>query len=600
MNHFQYKVREAFNKTRAPLLMISTWIAFLCSVVTLFFVGYNIGFKVTSEQMVLFFSVFKIMLLVLSLVSITRIIYSFDELVKKGTRMEWLSLILLLTAFVLVFEIGSLSIFKNIPFTYSYWIVISVLIYFSVIEISKDLILVLSKDANPLKIFVVSFLFLVTVGTTILLLPNSTYNGISFVDALFTTTSAVCVTGLNCVPFDETFTLSGQITIMLLIQTGGLGVVTITTFFAIFFLDGISVNSEFMIKDIISGNRSANLVSLVTKIITVTFLIELAGAVGIYIYTSPHLEMSEFNKIFFAIFHAISAFCNAGFSTLPDNLADPMIINISPFYVIMSFLIVLGGIGFPILSNIIKVFHHRYRQFFRVIRGRKYRKYAQDWDMNSIIVLRTTGYLLLFGTLYFLIFERNGMLAQFTGIDKLVQAFFHAVVPRTAGFNSVNLTSLAPVTFMVIIILMWIGAAPQSTGGGIKVTTFALMIRNLSHMIMGKERVHFFGREISSRSVIRAFATVTLSLIFITLAQVAIVSIEPNFSADKILFEIVSAIGTVGLSMGITQDLQPASKLIITLLMFAGRVGVITFLSAFIRIKREQRYSYPKADIMIS
>ncbi|MFA6334990.1 MAG: potassium transporter TrkG [Bacteroidales bacterium] len=600
MRYFLYKVRAFFNKTRAPLLMASTGIAFFCSVATLLLVGYNIGFTVTLAQKVIFFSIFRIMLLVLSLISAVRIIFSFDELVKKRTKMEWISLVLLLVTFILVYKIGSTDTFERIPFKYSYWIVIGVLIYFSLVEISKDVISVLNVNANPLKIFVISFLLLITIGTTILMLPNSTINGINFVDALFTTTSAVCVTGLNCLPFHETFTLSGQITIMLLIQMGGLGVITITTFFALFFLDGISVNSQYMIKDIISGNRSTNLIPLVTRIITVTFMIELAGAVGIYICTAPHLEMSEFDKIFFAIFHAVSAFCNAGFSTLTNNLSDPMVINISPLYVIISILIILGGIGFPILSNIIQVFHHRLHQFFRVLEGRKYRKYPRDWDMNSIIVLRTTGLLLLSGTLYFLIFECNGLLSQFTGFDKLAQAFFHAVTPRTAGFNSTNLSTIKPITFIVIVVLMWIGAAPQSTGGGIKVTTFALMIRNMTHLIKGNERVEFFGREISSLSITRAFATVTLSLIFILLAEIAIVSIEPNFSPDKILFEIVSAIGTVGLSMGITQDLQPASKLIISLLMFAGRIGVVTFLSAFIRTKREQRYSYPKADIIIS
>ncbi len=580
--------------------MISTWVAFLCSVATLLFVGYNIGFKVTPEQKLFFFPIFKIILFILSLVSILRILYSFGDMIKKGTKMEWISLILLLTTFIVVFEIDSLDTFNNIPFYWSYWIVISVLIYFSIIEISGDLISVLSKDANPLKIFVVSFLFLITVGTTLLMFPNSTHNGISFVNALFTSTSAVCVTGLNSVPFTETFTLSGQIIVLLLIQSGGLGVITITSFFTLFFLNGISVNRQYMIKDIIAGNRSSNLVSLVTRIVTITFIAELSGAVGIYLCTSSHLMMSESDKIFFAVFHSISAFCNAGFSTLPDNMADPMLLDSGPFYLVVSFLIILGGIGFPILSNIIKVIQHRNRQFLRVLQGRKYKKYVWEWDMNSIVVLRTTSYLLLFGTLYFLIFESNGLLANFNGPDKYTQAFFHAVVPRTAGFNSVDLSSLTPVTFIVILFLMWIGAAPQSTGGGIKVTTFALMIRNFTHLIKGKDRVELFGREISPLSVTRAFATVSLSLTFIILAQIAIVSIEPGLSPGKILFEIVSAISTVGLSMGITQDLQSASKLIIILLMFAGRVGVVTFLSVFIRTHKEQRYSYPKADILIS
>ncbi len=600
MRYFLYKTRESFKKTRAPLLMVSTWVAFLCSVAILLLVGYNIGFTVTPEEKYIFFSLFRVMLLILSIISVFRIMYNFHEFVRKETRIEWISLFLLLSTFIVVFNADSSGAFDSIPFRYSYWIVISVLICFSVIEISRDVVSVLNVNANPLRLFVISFLFLITVGTTILMLPNSTLHGIGFVDALFTTTSAVCVTGLNCVPFQETFTISGQITIMLLIQMGGLGVITITTFFAIFFLDGISINSQYMIKDIISGNRNTNLIPLVSRIISVTFLLELIGAAGIYLSTAHHLQMDEFDKVFFAIFHSISAFCNAGFSTLDKNLGDPMVLKIPSLHIIVSMLIICGGIGFPILSNIIQVFHHKSRQLMRILKGRKYRKYPRDWDMNSIIVLRTTGVLLLLGTLYFLIFEGNGQLSEFTGFDKFAQAFFHAVVPRTAGFSSTDLSTIGPLTFMVIVVLMWIGGAPQSTAGGIKVTTFALMVRNMTHLVKGNEKVEFFGREVSSISITRAFATVTLSLFFILLAEVAIVSIEPGFSADKILFEIVSAIGTVGLSMGITENLQPASKLIITLLMFIGRIGVVSFLSAFIRTKREQRYSYPKADIIIS
>jgi len=600
VNYFQYKTRAIFSKTKAPLLTISTWVAFLCSIATLLFAGYNIGFKLSLDQKLFVFSIYKIILLALSVVSILRILYSYDNMERTSSKIEWFSLILLFATCLVAFKIDVLGIYKFIPFSGSYWIVISVLILFSVIEISRDLVSVLAKEANPLIIFVMSFLILITVGTTLLLLPNSTYNGIKVVDALFTTTSAVCVTGLNCVPFDQTFTLSGQIIILLLIQIGGLGVITITSFFALFFLRGISVNSEFMIKDIVSGNRSVGLASLLRKIIKLTFFVELTGAIAIYFLTKSHLNMSELDKVFFAVFHSISAFCNAGFSTLHDNLADKMILDIGPFYLIISFLIILGGIGFPILSNILKVFHHKLRQFFRILNGRKFRKYAHDWDVSSIVVLKTTTYLLLFGTLYFLIFESKGLLSHFSGTDKIIQAFFHAVVPRTAGFNSVDMSSLVPATFMVTLVLMWIGAAPQSTGGGIKVTTFALMIRNLTQLIKGNDRVELFGREVSPLSVTRAFATISLSVIFITLSEIAIVSIEPTLAPEKILFEIVSAIGTVGLSMGITTELGSASKLILTLLMFVGRVGVVTFLAAFIRAPRGQRYCYPKTDIMIS
>jgi len=600
VKYLLYRIRVFFSKIRSSLLIASTWIAFFCSIITLLIVGYNIGFNVSQDQKEFVFSILKIILLALSIVSVLRIVYKHDRRVRTKTKSEWLSLALLFFTALGVFKIDAIALYSMIPFSWSYWIVISVLLYFALVEISGDIIAVLAKEANPLIIFVVSFLLLIIAGTTLLMLPNSTYSGITIVDALFTTTSAVCVTGLNCVPFDQTFTISGQIIVLLLIQMGGLGVVTITSFFALFFLKGITANSEFMIKDIVAGNRSADLVSLLRKIIKLTFVVEFVGAICIYAFTSTHLNMGFSGKVFFSVFHSVSAFCNAGFSTLHNGLADSRIIDIGPLYLVISVLVIVGGIGFPILSNIVKVFHHKTRQFFRILRGRKYRKYVHDWDVSSIVVIKTTAYLLLFGSIYFFVFEGNGILAQFKGGDKIIQAFFHSVVPRTAGFNSTDTGALTPVTFIVILFLMWIGAAPQSTGGGIKVTTFALMVRNFSQLLKGNDRVELFGREVSPISVTRAFATISLSLLFIALAQIAIISIEPALDPQKIIFEVVSAISTVGLSMGITTELQPASKLVLTILMFVGRVGVVTFLSAFIRAPKGQRYKYPKTDIMIS
>lgn len=600
MRYLFYKIGELLRKLRAPLLATATWGAFFVSIASVIFIVYSIGFEQKDITNAEFFGIYKIFLgffFGLYLIRFSTEYFSGEKIVGK----TWVSLIILGAAFFVVFDINLFGISINLPGIYSYRIIIAALIYISLLELSGAVVQILSKTVHPHLIFVVSFLSIITIGTALLMFPNSTYNGISFTDALFTATSATCVTGLVSVPFSETFTISGQIIVLILIQAGGLGVITITTFFAVFFTRGMSVNSEYIIKDIISGNRSSKLVSLVYRIVTVTLIMELSGALLIYLYTAPHLEVTyQWEKIYFAIFHSVSAFCNAGFSTLPQNLADPSVINIGPFYLIISVLIIFGGIGFPIFSNIIRITGHRVKQLYMWLRYGVFTRFVREWDMNSIIVIRTTGILIVTGMVYLLLFEWDGVLAGFSGGDKFIHAFFNSVTPRTAGFNSTDVSAFKSVTLYMFLLFMWIGGAPQSTAGGIKVTTFALMIRNAVQLIRGSDRVEFHGREISPLSVTRAFAAVVFSLLTIIIAQITLVSIHPQIDPVKMLFEIISAIGTVGLSMGVTENLLPAGKIVITILMFAGRVGIVTLLSAFIRSRLQTSYRYPVADILIN
>ena len=599
MRYLYYKIGELLNKIRAPLLATASWGAFFISIASIIFIVYSIGFEQKELIQTRLYDMYKLFVLFFFFLHLLRIVaraLSGEPSKLKG----WFSIIFLAVSVFVVFDITIFGQSVNLPLIYNYRFVIAVLLYVSIMEISGALVKIFSKSVHPNLIFVVSFLSIITIGTALLMFPNSTYNGIAFTDALFTATSATCVTGLVSVPFSETFTLSGQLIVLFLIQTGGLGVITITTFFAVFFTQGFTVNSEYVIKDIISGNRSSKLRSLVTRIITVTFIMELTGAVLIYLYTAPHLQMEEWEKIYFSVFHSISAFCNAGFSTMPQNLAEPALINIGPLYLIISVLIIFGGIGFPIFSNILRITGHRIRQVYMYIRYGKFTRFVREWDMNSVIVMRTTAILIITGMTYLLLFEWNGILSQFSDEDKFIQAFFNSVTPRTAGFNSIDTSALKTVTLYMVLIFMWIGGAPQSTAGGIKVTTFALMIRNAAQLVRGSDRVEFHGREISALSVTRAFAAVVFSILTILTTHIILVKINPDIEPLKLFFEVVSAIGTVGLSMGVTEELLPAGKIVITFLMFAGRVGIITLLSSFIRSRTQNRYRYPGADILIN
>lgn len=599
MRFFLYKLKERVNKLKAPMLTISTWAAFFLSLVTILLIVYSVGYEQKEGNRELFYLVYKAILITFASIYSIRIIIDILYENRRSGK-DWFSLFLIFNLLYIVYDIKIFGEAFNIPFIYNYRLLILVLSYISIVELSSAVIDIISRSLHPHLIFVTSFTIIIIVGTSLLLLPNSTYYGISFTDALFISTSATCVTGLSSIPFTETFTTTGQIVVLALIQIGGLGVITITSFFALFFMGGITVQGEYVLKDIISGNRSSKLLSLLLKIVLVTFTIEAIGALFIYLSTHNHLDMSQGEKLFFAVFHSISAFCNAGFSTLPQNLSDPQITHIAPLYLIVSFLIVSGGIGFPIFFNIIKIAGHRVYNLIKIISKKKRFRYVREWDMNSIVVIRTTAILILTGLVAFLAFEWNGALKDFSSTEKIVQALFNSVTTRTAGFNSVDTASLNKLTIYLFLILMWIGGAPQSTAGGIKVTTFALMVRNAVQMIKGEERIEFHGREISSASVTRAFATVFFSIAFIFTAFVLLSIWEPTIDAQDLLFEIVSAIGTVGLSAGITTSLSDPGKFTIIVLMFIGRVGVITFISAFVKSRMAKRHRYPGADILIN
>lgn len=458
------------------------------------------------------------------------------------------------------------------------------------------------KLFNPAQMFVYSFLFILIIGSLLLKLPLSTYNGIRFVDALFTSTSAVCVTGLSVVDTEHTFTLFGQLVILFLIQIGGLGVITFTSYLGYFVKGNTSFKSQLLAQDLISSEGLNNVFKVLRYIILITFTIEILGALLIYYSVSDNSLWTNGERMYFSIFHSISAFCNAGFSTLSGGLFDDRVRFNYSLDLIICFLIIFGGMGFLILQNL---WNYLNKLLARIYRRIMYKERIQNmpWiiSVNSRIVLVTTFILLAFGTISFFILEYNNILVDEKGLwGKLVTSFFASVTTRTAGFNNFDLSSLSLGSTMIFLFLMWVGASSGSAGGGIKTSTFALAVMNFWALIRGQKRVEVSGREISSLSINKAFAQIILSLIVINSSIFLLVVNEDGKSILDIVFEVVSAFGTVGLSRGITSDLGDISKLVLIVTMFIGRVSMFAILMSMIRGIKTSTYRYPKEDILIN
>ena len=475
---------------------------------------------------------------------------------------------------------------------------IFVISVFAVLDLSKSIISFLNRKTNPALMMATGFAVIIFIGGLLLLLPRSIAAGanLSVVDAFFVSTSAVCVTGLSPVDISTTFTVDGQLIILALIQIGGLGVMTITSFFALFYMGNTNLYSQLAVKNIIGTDTWNSLLSTLFYILGFTFAIEMIGAAFIWLSVHSTLDMTMQEEIYFAIFHSISAFCNAGFSTVSNNLGNSSLMGINSLYVIISLLVILGGIGFPILMNLKCALFHNVRRLF----NKDYRQHLRVTTINTKIVLATTIVLLVLSTVAFALIEWNGAFAGMTTWEKIVQSFFHASVPRTAGFNSVDMGSFSNIGILVFMILMWIGGASQSTAGGIKVNTIAVAWANFMSVIRERKSVVILKREVSQESVQRATATVFASILVILLAFIILLTTEPGLTPKQLLFEVVSALGTVGSSLNATAYLSTAGKIVVSLLMFVGRVGLIVVAMSFVKKKGQERFCYPKDNVIIN
>lgn len=439
----------------------------------------------------------------------------------------------------------------------------------------------LNITLDPPKILVLGFAMLILLGTFLLTLPIATEdgNGLSFINALFTATSATCVTGLVVVDTADTFSMFGELVIITLIQIGGLGFMSFATFF--FFLLGkkISLKERLLLKESLNNLTIEGIVKFVRRILIFTAVIESVG--GIILAIRFSFDMSIGKAVYYGFFHAISMFNNAGFDlmggfrSLTPYVDDPTVV------LTVCSLITLGGLGFIVMNEL-----YEYRDTHRL-------------SMHAKVVLFTTIILTCGATIFIFFLEYKNTLAPLSIAGKGLGALFQAVTPRTAGANTLPIGDLTQSTLFLTIIFMFIGAGPGSTAGGIKITTFVVLIASVWSQIRGKEDVVLFKRRIVMETILKAL-TVTVSGLFLVIIMTMLLSItEKDFDFLMYLFEATSAFGTVGLSMGLTPELSPIGKLLIIFTMFAGRLGPLTVGFAIAMRRKPDAFRHPRGKIMI-
>lgn len=452
---------------------------------------------------------------------------------------------------------------------------------------------------NPAQLLVFSFIVVILIGTVLLLLPTATNEKITFIDALFTATSAVCITGLIVVDTSSHFTEIGQTIIMILIQIGGLGILTFASYFSYFFKGGSSYDNQLALSSVSYSQKVSEVFTVIKRILIITLTIESLAAIFIFFSVNPANFSTISEHIFFSVFHAISAFCQAGFSTLPDSFnTEGYQFNYSLQTVILITFYV-GGLGFPIVSNMVSYVKYGVIKLFSKLKSKEY---YRPWvlNLNSRLNLITTLSISALAFIFFFIFEYNNTLAEHSGFGKVITALFGSSTPRSAGLNTIDTSALNFSTIMLVFLLMWIGASPASTGGGIKTSTFAIATLNILSLARGKNKIEIFRREIADVSIRRAFAIISLSLIAIGFGVILLSMTDSDKDLLSIAFECFSAYSTVGLSMGITGDLSDAGKLVIAASMLVGRVTLLTVIQAVFKKIKPYNYKYPTEEITIN
>lgn len=438
------------------------------------------------------------------------------------------------------------------------------------------------KKLSPSRKLILGFLLAILLGTFILMMPFSLREGekLNFLSSLFTIVSAVCVTGLTMVDVSKVFSPAGDLIIIFFIQLGGLGVMTFSSILFLVMGKRMTFYERELLKEERNADSSGEISSFIKKLLLTVFIIESIGAIILTWEFSKEMPLNK--AVFYGIFHSISAFCNAGFALFSNNLeaykANP-VINLT-----IGYLITLGGIGFAVITSVIMV----------VRRG------IDRFNLTSKVAIIMSVILTFGGMILFFVLEYSNpaTLGDLNFVQKVLASYFQSVTLRTAGFNTIPLGELRNSTIFMCCILMFIGASPGSTGGGIKTTTFGVILFYVIGIVKKKENVEIFNRRLDWEIMNRALAILVLAITYVIIV-IMLMLIAENFSPEEIMFEVISAFGTVGLTLGITPDLTTFSKLLLIVTMFIGRLGPMTFALAIGETKKKALSKYPKENILV-
>ena len=529
-------------------------------------------------------------------------------------RANWFEVPLLVALGIAIFE-ANRWFGETDPVTVRHSAVGIYLVLQVVTKLCRTSVNLAASGKSPTRALIISFLVLIFSGAGLLCLPKaSACEEVRFVDALFTATSATCVTGLIVKETGRDFSFMGQLIILSLIQLGGLGIVVFGAVFALLLGQALSLRQSVAMQDLLSAQTISRIGHMIAFIFVVTIVIEAIGAFSISGMWDdiPQWMGSEHDRWFCSIFHSISAFCNAGFSLFDTSFIKYAENRSWPVYGVVCPLIILGGLGFGVLFNLANITADRVKRFFKKLFSKRYRfsmEAPKRMALQTKIVLSVSAFLIILGMLAILLFERSAIPASTTtgpGAAKagVLDALFQSITARTAGFNTLNISAMSPSSRFVLILLMFIGGSPGSTAGGIKTVTLAVIVLTVIAALRKREEVEMFRRSIRIVVVGRAI-TVTLlfaAVLFGATLALSITESDSGLSMSDIMFETGSALGTVGLTTLTTEQsasLTDAGKLIIIAVMLIGRLGPLTLLAALTFNLKPARYNYPDEAVIV-
>ncbi|SIR11452.1 TrkH family potassium uptake protein [Pontibacter lucknowensis] len=586
------------SKLRAYALMRRT--TYLLTLISVGLLIYAHGIAQKPATIQLLFNAIDAILSIFVIIYLLRILYTFER--KKFLRRTWFEGLLM--AIILINEVSTYGLQESAIYTFfeSIDIPLSVEVYRVVVSLFMLLLLIIelletrvhlkTLQFKPTISFLFSFLFLILIGAGLLMMPNmiTTPGSMRFIDALFMAASASCVTGLAVVDPGTYFTFSGQVVLLMLVQLGGLGILTFATFFATLMRQGVGIKQHVAMYEIMESESLFSTKNLLRKLVVMTFSIEAIGAVIIFLTWGQEVQFESLgSKIFFSVFHAVSAFCNAGLSLFPEGLYTEAVRFSYVMHLTVALLIIFGGIGFPTILDVLSP------QSMRARMERPWR----NWRLLSRITIFTSAALITMGTIGFFMLEYYNTLAQLSFVEAVIASFFQAVTTRTAGFNTLDISALNVPTLLMFIFLMFIGASPGSTGGGIKTTTFAIILLSVWATIRGKRNVEIGNRTIPHLVSYKAFSVFTFAAMINILFLFILTITDSQFDIFRLAFEQVSAFATVGLSTGITAGLSDAGKGVIIVSMFMGRVGTLTLALALSTRATTTAYKYPETHVPV-
>lgn len=545
-------------------------------------------------QLILFFIDFSFLLFIAKYLIKHLIIKSSDVIKQYKTDTFAVGFIVINYILTLLGVIELIPVFGDWEVNYFRWdqiITISVLfliIYSS--ELSKAIGFIGGIPLNPAQIMSLVFILVIVSGALILMLPKMHNGDLSFIDALFTSGSASCVTGLSVIDVGTKLTLKGQLVLVFLMQIGGLNIITFAMFLTYFYTKSVGLGINNALKDIFNLKQFSDIRRVIKKIIIMSIIIEGIGVLILYITWDKAIPFdSNFQRFFYSVFHSVSAFNNAGFSLFKNGLFENIVSTNYAVHYTIALLIILGGLGFTVLPEILSFKAFTLNPLIRI----------SKFSVNTKIVMGISLLLIAFGTMVFYFTEYNNTLSGFSAAEKFHLSFFQSVTTRTAGFNTVDISKLLMPTYWIFIMLMFIGASPGSTGGGIKTTTFLLLFKSGISILKKQKNINIYQKSIPFSHIDYAYALVFLAAIFIFFSTFLLTLTEPSQQFETLLFEEVSAFATVGLSMGITASLSTWGKIVIIVSMFIGRIGPLTLTLNFINQGGKEKIYYTKSDVLV-